>query len=34
MLCEGETRCLMEGEMGMLRRTEFYMVRAMCGVLV
>ena len=32
ILYGSETWCLKEGEMGILRRTERSMVRAMCGV--
>ena len=32
MLCAGETSCLRENEMAILRRTEIAMVRLMCGV--
>ena len=32
MLYRSEAWCLMESEMGILRRTEISMVRAMCGV--
>ena len=32
ILCESETWCLKESEMGILRRTDRSMVRAMCGI--
>ena len=34
ILYESEAWCLKESEMGILQRTERYMVRAMCGVLL